>query len=67
MNIKEFTIEGMSCQHCIMAVRKELARVEGITVQEVAIGKASVRIDSDSVADEMISAAIEEAGYRVSA
>ena len=67
MATKEYTIEGMSCQHCVMAVRKELARVEGITVQEVTVGKASVRIDSDSVTDDVIAAAIEEAGYKVTA
>jgi len=34
---KTLTIDGMSCQHCVMAVRKELELAGGITVQHVEV------------------------------
>jgi copper chaperone len=65
MTSKEYTIEGMSCQHCVMAASKELAKVDGITVVDLAIGKATIGYESDDAPDAAVRAAIEEAGYRV--
>ncbi len=38
-------IEGMSCQHCVMAVKKALGGVLGILESDVQIGNASVKYD----------------------
>jgi copper chaperone len=62
---KEFRIEGMNCQHCVMAVKKELAKVEGLEVREVGVGSASVAYDEAKVDAARIEAAIAKAGYRV--
>lgn len=63
MEIKTITIRGMSCQHCVMAVKKQLTSVA--TVKEVAIGKAVVEIDPATVSDETLTKAIANAGYEV--
>jgi len=34
-------IEGMSCQHCVMAVKKAIGSLKGIEQAEVSIGGAS--------------------------
>jgi copper chaperone len=65
MTTKEYIIEGMSCQHCVMATKKELSKIEGITVLDIAVGKATVRIDSAGITDAVIAAAVEEAGFKV--
>lgn len=57
-------IEGMSCGHCLNAVRRALAEVEGTTIRTVQIGRAEV--DAEAPADELV-AAIEAAGYRAMA
>ncbi len=62
---KTIRIEGMSCGHCVKAVREALERVDGIRVHTVEIGTAVFEID-DSVADfDTVSRAVEEAGYTV--
>lgn len=61
----DYHIEGMSCRHCVDAVEGELQQIDGLTVEEVGIGRARVRYDAGSVAPEAIEAAIDEAGYRV--
>ncbi|MGK9368144.1 heavy-metal-associated domain-containing protein [Melioribacter sp. Ez-97] len=64
MQNKEFKIEGMSCQHCVMAVKKELSSL-ALESADVEIGKAKVQYDESKVTEEQIKRAIEEAGYKV--
>lgn len=61
----DYHIEGMSCRHCIDAVEGELGHVDGLTVEEVGIGRARVRYEANDVTPSDIEAAIDEAGYRV--
>jgi len=62
-NIK---IEGMSCQHCVMAVKKAIGGLKGIENADVMIGSAVVRYDESKVKKEDIEAAVENAGFKVS-
>jgi copper chaperone len=64
MKTKEFKIEGMSCQHCVMAVEKELAKVD-LEESKVEIGSANVVYDENKVEENEIAEAINEAGYKV--
>lgn len=57
-------IEGMSCGHCLNAVRRALAEVEGTTIRTVQIGRAEV--DTEAPVEVLVSA-IENAGYRATA
>ncbi len=65
MKTQNLTIEGMSCGHCVMHVRKELGKVTGLTNESVEIGKARVQFDEAKVTPDQVSKAIEEAGYRL--
>lgn len=58
-------IEGMSCQHCVMAVRKALGSVPGILKSDVQIGSAVITYDENRIKKEEIEATIEAAGYPV--
>ena len=65
MKTQDLTIEGMSCGHCVMHVKKELSKVSGLTIENVEIGKARVQYDEAKVTTDQISKAIEEAGYKL--
>jgi copper chaperone len=56
-------IQGMSCGHCVAAVRGALAGLDGVQVQEVQIGSAKVVYDPAAVTPERIAQAIEDEGY----
>jgi len=58
-------IEGMSCQHCVMSVKKALGGVPGILENDVQIGNASVKYDEAKIKKEDIETKIEKAGYMV--
>lgn len=61
---KNYIIENMSCQHCVMAVKKELAKLE-LESFDVEIGSAEVKYDELKVSEDQIISSIEEAGYKV--
>ncbi len=61
---KVFKIEGMSCQHCVMAVKKEISKLN-VDNLEVKIGEAKVQFDETKVQPSDIKQAIINAGYSV--
>lgn len=61
-----FKIEGMSCQHCVIRVKKAIDAVAGVTKSDVAVGSATIQFDESNTKKQDIIAAIEKAGYKVS-
>lgn len=61
----KLAIEGMSCQHCVMAVKKALGGLPGVLESDVQVGSASVKYDEAKVKKEDIESKIEKAGYKV--
>jgi copper chaperone len=60
---RELIIEGMSCNHCLNAVKEALATVESIKVESVELGRASIEADDAGLAQART--AIEDDGYKV--
>ncbi len=58
-------IEGMSCQHCIMRVKKAVEGLGGVSKSEVAVGSAHVVFDESQLKKEDIETAVQKAGYTV--
>ena len=58
-------IEDMSCQHCVMSVKKALDNIEGITSSEVTVGNAKIAYNDAITSDENIIGAVTNAGYKV--
>ena len=63
MKTKELLIDGMSCGHCVMAVRKELDKLTGVGVADVQIGTTRITIDETKVSQGDLASAIARAGY----
>jgi copper chaperone len=60
-------IDGMSCGHCITAVKKALLDLDGVTVENVAVGTVTVQYDPAVASPEKIAEAISDAGYTAAA
>ncbi len=58
-------VEGMSCGHCVHAVTRALKSVNGVTVENVAVGSATVSYDPADASVDQITRAVEDAGYEV--
>lgn len=59
------SIEGMSCQHCAMRVKKAIEGLKGINKADVQIGQAKVKFDESLTGKKEIEEAIVKAGYKV--
>jgi copper chaperone len=57
------SINGMSCGHCLNAVRRALSETPGVTVESVRIGRADLQYDPALTSPDRIAAAVTEAGY----
>ena len=64
MTTKEFKIEGMSCNHCVIGVTKALQEFNPADLK-VEIGKAVVTFDEKNINENDLTKAIEEDGYKV--
>lgn len=66
MSTRTITVSGMTCGHCVRAVKEELAKLSGVTDVDVQLddGKVTITSEADLDADE-VRAAIDEAGYEV--
>jgi copper chaperone len=58
-------IDGMSCGHCVMAVKKEFSKILDLKISSVEIGKAEVSADEATVSEQQLKDAVKEAGYTV--
>lgn len=58
-------INGMSCMHCAMRVKKAIEALSGIMSLNVEVGKADVRFDESQISRSDIEAAIIKAGYTI--
>jgi copper chaperone len=59
-------ITGMTCSHCLTAVRKAVEGVDGAELEELTLGAAKVRFDPSKTDVERIKAAVADAGYAAS-
>ncbi len=64
--MKNIQIEGMTCNHCVMRVKKALEAVPGVKSADVALEgkKAEITLDRE-VENSLLTRAVEEAGYSV--
>jgi copper chaperone len=59
-------VKGMSCQHCVMSVKKALGQLDGVRNVNVDLPKGEVSFDnSKGTAQSRIEQAITDAGYEV--
>jgi copper ion binding protein len=59
-----WTVQGMTCGHCVAAVTEEVSAIAGVTGVEVDLesGRVTVSADADPTREAM-DAAVDEAGY----
>ena len=59
-----YRVEGMTCDHCVRAVRAEVAEVPGVVDVDVDLAAKRVTVTSEGDVDAAaVRAAVEAAGY----
>ena len=63
----DYTVTGMTCEHCVAAVTSELSALPGVRsvdVDLVAGGASTVTVTSDGpLGEDVVRDAVDEAGY----
>ncbi len=63
----DLTVEGMSCQHCVHAVKSSVGALAGVSSVDVNLEKGKAKVEFDPALTNLaaITVAIEDAGYSV--
>lgn len=69
MSTTDFTVTGLTCNHCVMTVSRAVAivpGVAGVSIDLVANGESTLHVQSNDDVDEAaVEAAVEGAGYHL--
>ncbi len=64
--MKTIKIKGMSCQHCVRAVKKALEEIDGISDVEVDLAKGQASFQENRpIEDDLLREKIKIAGYEI--
>jgi copper chaperone CopZ len=58
-----YRVDGMSCEHCVVAVTGEVGDVAGVAAVDVDLSSKLVRVSGAAIDDSAVVAAIDVAGY----
>jgi copper chaperone len=58
-----FAVEGMSCDHCRVAITTEVTQVSGVQAVDVDLNAKVVRVSGTDLDPAAVVDAIDEAGY----
>ena len=59
-----YAVPGMSCQHCVDSVTRELTKLDGVEAVDVDLAAGSVAVTSADPLDlEAVRTAVDEAGF----
>jgi copper chaperone CopZ len=58
-----YTVPAIHCEHCAMSIREEVSEVPGVDAVDVDLEAKLVTVAGNDVSDELVRAAIAEAGY----
>ncbi len=64
MTTTVWTVQGMTCAHCVAAVTEEVSAIPGVSDVAVDLESGQVTVTSESdPTPEAVAAAVDEAGY----
>jgi copper chaperone len=58
-------IVGMTCEHCVRAVKNRLSSTAGVRVTDVKVGSADIQLDESKASMSDVEEAISDEGYTV--
>ncbi len=57
-----YTVEGMTCEHCVASVTEEVSELDGVTDVAVDLESGRLTVEGD-VDTDAVRGAVTEAGY----
>ena len=64
MTTQNYTVTGMTCQHCVASVTEEVSGIAGVTGVDVDLASGALTVTADQpIPASAVRGAVEEAGY----
>jgi copper chaperone len=64
MSTATYTVNGMTCEHCVASVTEEISEIDGVSAVDVQLASGAVTVTSTEPLDATaVRSAVEEAGY----
>jgi copper chaperone len=64
---RDYTVQGMTCTHCVLSVREEVSEVSGVSAVDVDLASGRITVAGRDFSDDAVREAVAEAGYEVAA
>ena len=64
---RDYTVQGMTCSHCVLSVHEEVSDVPGVSAVDVDLASGRVTVTGQHVSDAAVRDAVADAGYEVAA
>ena len=58
-----YAVPAIHCEHCALSIREEVSEVAGVESIDVDLEAKTVTVVGNGVSDDLVRAAIVEAGY----
>ena len=65
MTTRTYSVDGMTCGHCIAAITDEVTKIGGVADVAVDLTANTVTVTGETLDDAAVRDAIDEAGYSV--
>ena len=65
MATRTYTVEGMTCSHCVAVITASVVKLSGVTQVDVNLGSTTLTVVGDQVNDDAVATAVAAAGYTV--
>jgi copper chaperone len=62
---REYTVAGMTCSHCVKAVRDATAALPGVRNVEIELPSGRMSVTASGLENHAIRDAVADAGYRI--
>ena len=62
---RDYTVQGMTCAHCVLSVREEVSEVPGVEAVDVDLASGRLSVTGGGFDDAAIAEAVADAGYEV--
>ena len=63
-SLREYTVLGMTCDHCVLSVTEEVGEVAGVERVDVELASGRMVVAGDA-SEQAVRDAVAEAGYEV--
>ena len=64
---RTYTVDGMTCSHCVLSVREEVSEVPGVSAVDVDLASGHLTVTGSAVDERAVRQAVADAGYEVAA